>query len=371
MVMYFCLSSAIGTAGNTVSVMTIGQSASGLLGINYRNNAGSNVLYATSHANQTAFVGISTSTVYRVAVHLVALAGNSTLSIQSFNGTGWVDVTGSPASFTMEPSLSFSGTTILMGNSGGQTTFGATYEVGGIYITHSAFPNQINPPNLFISGAGTTAGNTVLITDMYAPGTAAQGYCSGNNATNGWANNVGNETWNSVYVIAPYKPFTVAGQLASSASPMMSIDNNLGTATGYVGCAFNAAPGQISAVGDWDFSIHYLGDGQQSMMRLTGNVSDYITTKVCLGVSTSCPAQNACGASPPTSGLTQAFCYDTSNVVWRCNNGPNAFPLNAQWYTLGSRTGKYFLMSKAKKARRRPRLAAPFPTAAFMTIGTT
>ena len=276
---------------------------------------GSNVLAATSHANQTAIhLASSTKAPFTEWPYIWHCVGCKLyfLSDRLQRDRAGLTVTGSPASLTMEPSaeLLWRLRRYYWETAGGQTTFGATYEVGGIYITAFALsPNQINPPNMFISGAGATAGNTIVIADLYNPGTAAQGYCSGNNATNGWSEQRRvAETWNSVYVIprSLQAVITVAGSCGHfSASPMMSRSTiTSGGATGYVKLRIQrAAPGQISAVGDWDFSIHYLGDGQQSMMRLTGNVSDYITTKVCLGVSYLLPRRERLWNISPDFGV--------------------------------------------------------------------
>ena len=40
---------------------------------------------------------------------------------------------------------------------------------------------------------------------------------------------------------------------------------------------------------------------------------------------------SACGASPPASGSANAYCYDTSNILWKCSNGASACTTTSQW----------------------------------------
>jgi len=40
---------------------------------------------------------------------------------------------------------------------------------------------------------------------------------------------------------------------------------------------------------------------------------------------------SACAATPPTAGAANSFCYDTSNIIWKCSNGASACTLAGQW----------------------------------------
>jgi hypothetical protein len=53
---------------------------------------------------------------------------------------------------------------------------------------------------------------------------------------------------------------------------------------------------------------------------------------------------SACSTSPPTTGLANAVCYDTSGVLWKCNNGSSACTLTAQWVAQGG-SGTFVALS--------------------------
>ena len=44
---------------------------------------------------------------------------------------------------------------------------------------------------------------------------------------------------------------------------------------------------------------------------------------------------SACSTSPPTAGAAHATCYDTSGVIWQCNNGSSACTTSGQWVSQG------------------------------------
>ena len=44
----------------------------------------------------------------------------------------------------------------------------------------------------------------------------------------------------------------------------------------------------------------------------------------------------ACAATPPTTGVANSYCYNTSNATWKCANGASACTLASQWVAVGT-----------------------------------
>lgn len=252
-------------------------------------------------------ITVAKNTPLIVVVNLSNGTNGSSLAIYSKAG---VPISGSPVVFTVETHY---GNQVFLGNLNAIAGVNV-FDFGNIIVASSLAPTQINPPNVVITGNGTTNGNVLALAD-FQNGNAAQGYCNGAGGsgfgTYGWVNQLGATPvapiWSYTQVIAPYSPLTAGGTQYRGASPLMSIGLTYDLANGYMACQFTTQ--SLNIVDGFDFTVVKGGSsGQQDYTGWTavGGASDYVGLKDCQVATNGCVTYE----SPTTQHLA---CLEVEN----------------------------------------------------------